>query len=109
MDRLQEMKELFSKLYVMLRGDYYNKSLITEVETSLSLIEKEHKDIESRDHQILEDVFSKTFKDMQDISDQVYKMMQLLSLIQIKCSDSKNKNIQNINNEIDGYNKQDKL
>jgi hypothetical protein len=46
---------------------------------------------------------------MQDISDQVYKMMQLLSLIQIKCSDSKNKNIQNINNEINGYNKQDKL
>ena len=91
MDRLQEMKELFSKLYVMLRGDYYNKSLITEVETSLSLIEKEHKDIESRDHQILEDVFSKTFKDMQDISDQVYKMMQLLSLIQIKYSDSKKK------------------
>lgn len=109
MDRLQEMKELLLKLYVLLKGDDFNLSLLMRLETSMSLINKEHKNIESRDNQIFEDLFSKTFKDMQMTSEKVLQLSEFLSLLQIKYSDSKKKNIFNINNEIDRYKLQIKI
>ena len=104
MERLHEMKQLLSKCYVLLSGDEFNKSLLTELETSLSLIEKEHTNIESRDHQIFEDIFAKTFKDMQETSEKVYNLMKFVSLLQIKYSDSENKHMININNSIERFN-----
>lgn len=116
MDRLQEMKELLSKLYVLLKGDDFNLSLLTQLETSLNLIENEYIDknksnkiLESRDHQLFEDVFSKTYVGMEQTAEQVYKLMQFVSLLQIKYSESEKKNIFNINNEIDKYNVEIKI
>ena len=108
MDRLEEMKAMTLDLNKRVYGDDYFIGYRWQLQKSLSLIKKEHTNIESDDLETLTKNYRVLVENLRSFSDDLINYASLLSNLQIKYDDDfdspiSTRNIKNINNAINKF------
>ena len=108
MDRLQEMKKMTLEVHKRIDGDDYFIGYKSQLDKSLSLIKKEHKDIATDDLSTLQKNYDALSKNLKLCVEDLYNYASLIRDLQLKYDDAfdspiSKRNIKLINNSINKF------
>ena len=88
MDRLQEMKKMTLEVHKRIDGDDYFIGYKSQLDKSLSLIKKEHKDIATDDLSTLQKNYDALSKNLKLCVEDLYNYASLIRDLQLKYDDA---------------------
>ena len=108
MDRLQEMKKMTLEVHKRIDGDDYFIGYKSQLDKSLSLIKKEHKDIATDDLSTLQKNYDALCKNLKLCVEDLYNYASLIRDLQLKYDDAfdspiSKRNIKLINDSINKF------
>ena len=108
MDRLQEMKKMTLEVHKRIDGDDYFIGYKSQLDKSLSLIKKEHKDIATDDLSTLQKNYDALSKNLKLCVEDLYNYASLIRDLQLKYDDAfdspiSKRNIKLINDSINKF------
>ena len=108
MDRLQEMKKMTLEVHKRIDGDDYFIGYKSQLDKSLSLIKKEHKDIATDDLSTLQKNYDALSKNLKLCVEDLYNYASLIRDLQLKYDDAfdspiSKRNVKLINDSINKF------